>query len=85
VCVFKLENYELFISLIFRISFSGRGKPWISETAGTGTADRGYDCMCVQGAALILCMSTAVLSCRKLAYMLGDTIKETPCILTSFV
>ena len=36
----RLETYEPFISLIFQF-FSGRGKPRITETAETKSADTG--------------------------------------------
>jgi hypothetical protein len=37
------ENYELFISLIFK-NFSGRGKPRITETGIVNQHIRGHDC-----------------------------------------
>jgi hypothetical protein len=37
----RFETYEPFISLIFQFIFSGRGKPWITETADTESVDTG--------------------------------------------
>jgi hypothetical protein len=36
----RFETYEPFVSLIFQF-FSGRGKPWITETAHTESVDTG--------------------------------------------
>jgi hypothetical protein len=37
----RSETYEPFISLIFQFSFSGRGKPRTTETAGTESVNMG--------------------------------------------
>jgi hypothetical protein len=40
----RFETYELFISLILNF-FLGHGKPWITETMDTESADMGHDCI----------------------------------------
>jgi len=41
----RFGSYEPFVSLIFPIFFSGRGKPRITETADTVSADTRSTCM----------------------------------------